>query len=734
MSWAKWCAVGITGTAAVVLMWASFHVPAQEQDAKANAAGPVARLPITRAVLFSSGVGFFERSGEVMGNARVDLAFRVEHINDLLKSMTVQDLDGGQVAAVTYDSHDPIEKTLRSFALDLTGNPTFAQLLNQARGERIELTLQLPDKPQETFSATIVGVEQQVQPVSERDGKVIVHDYLNVNTEQGLRSIRLSHVRQVRFLNPVLNRELTRALEVLAMSHDTQKKSVSLSFTGEGKRRVRIAYIVENPIWKTTYRLLVQKDGKLFLQGWAIVENVTDEDWSNVRVSLVSGRPISFWMDLYEPLYVPRPKVEPELFASLRPQAYQGALERELADKKEKGGPADRGAAEALALQARQAAQQAAQAPGMPPAPAGAARAPELGRRNLMQGGALAGQVRADKEADALALDEGIRSAATGSELGDFFQYVVDQPVTLPRQKSAMLPIINQPIEGKKVSIYNQRVHPKYPLLGLRLKNSSPLHLMQGPITVLEGNAYAGDARIQDLQPNEERLISYAVDLGVEIQPVAKSAPDHLTAVKIVKGVLHATFKLQHTHEYKIKNRDKDPRLVVIEHPFRADWKVVEPAKPSERARDVYRFEVTVPANQSAAYKVVEEKTQLTYLALTNLDDQSIRFYISQPAVSENVKKALQQTIELRYRVATTRQEIARVERQIQSIATDQNRVRENLKTVPQTSPLHARYLKRLEEQEATLDKLHGQLDELRQAEQTQQRELEDFLKNLDLE
>ncbi len=136
----------------------------------------------------------------------------------------------------------------------------------------------------------------------------------------------MSEVQRVRFLNPIMDSEFKKALETLAQSHDTQKKAVSINFAGEGKRNVRVGYVVENPVWKTSYRLVLDKKEKPFLQGWAVVENPTDEDWEDVRMALVSGRPISFQMDLYQPLYVPRPVVEPELFASLRPPTYSGAL------------------------------------------------------------------------------------------------------------------------------------------------------------------------------------------------------------------------------------------------------------------------------------------------------------------------------------------------------------------------------------------------------------------------
>src|SRR3974377_2240678 len=117
-------------------------------------------------------------------------------------------------------------------------------------------------------------------------------------------------------------------------------------------------------------------------------------------------------------------------------------------------------------------------------------------------------------------------------------------PLTLPRQKSAMLPIVGKDIEGGRVSIYNEATQAKFPLLGIKLKNTSGLHLMQGPITVFEGSNYAGDSRILDLQPNEERLISYAIDLGTEVNPVKSSDNGRLTSVKAGKGIIYNATKL----------------------------------------------------------------------------------------------------------------------------------------------------------------------------------------------
>src|SRR5262249_50613822 len=149
-----------------------------------------------------------------------------------------------------------------------------------------------------------------------------------------------------------------------------------------------------------------------------------------------------------------------------------------------------------------------------------------------------------------------------------------------------------------RVSIYSEPVHAKFPLLGLRLKNTTGLHLMQGPVTVFEGSSYAGDARIADLQPNETRLLSYAVDLGTEVLAEVKQANDTLVAIKVYKGILEATHKVRQTKVYTVKNRSEHERLVLLEHPYRSDWKLVSPEKAAERSRYVYRFEVTAKPNQ----------------------------------------------------------------------------------------------------------------------------------------
>ena len=297
---------------------------------------PAATLPVTQVILFNSGVGYYQREGDVQGDTNVQLTFPAGEINDLLKSLVLQDQDKGRVGVITYDSHDPVDKTLRSFAVNLNGNPTYGQILNQARGEKVEVVFRpRKDAPTEKLTGTLVGMQSQAQQIDK--DRLVEVELLNLLGVAGLQSLPLEQVQTVRFLNPNLQTEFERALQVLATTHDTQKKTIDLQFLGHGKRRVKVGYVVERPIWKTSYRLLLKDNGKLFLQGWALVENTSDDDWKGVRVILVSGRPISYQMNLYESLYIPRPWVEPELFASLRPPVYSGALDGDKKDKQPPG-------------------------------------------------------------------------------------------------------------------------------------------------------------------------------------------------------------------------------------------------------------------------------------------------------------------------------------------------------------------------------------------------------------
>jgi hypothetical protein len=425
-------------------------------------------------------------------------------------------------------------------------------------------------------------------------------------------------------------------------------------------------------------------------------------------MALVSGRPISFQMDLYQPLYVTRPVVEMELFASLRPVAYSGGLQ-------------DENAALTKLEEFRWRGADRKQGQG---------KAGESKDRAIPAYVKAGDYARKTKESlyEPMNLANGVSASASAARLGDFFQYAIDKPVSLARQKSALLPIINKNVEGTRVSIYNEKTQAKFPLLGLKFKNTSGLHLMQGPITVFEGSNYAGDARILDLQPNEERLISYAIDLGTEVNPVPSTDNGRLTQVKAVKGILYTTTKLRESKTYTIKNRNDEERLVLLEHPVRNEFKLVSTTKPQETASDCYRFQVKVAAGKTETQTVTEERIINSNVQLTNLDDNTIRHFISQTVTNDQVKEGLKKAMELRWTLAKTQQEIGELQRQLNTIVNDQPRLRANMKELPQNSEAFKRIVKKFNDQETQIETYQADVKKLQGVEHQQRKAYEDYL------
>jgi hypothetical protein len=481
-----------------------------------------------------------------------------------------------------------------------------------------------------------------------------------------------------------------------------------------------VGYIQEAPIWKTSYRLVLDDEKPPFLQGWAIVENTTESDWNDVSLTLVSGRPISFVMDLYEPLYLARPEVKPELYASLRPRTYDQDLAAKEGEFRAAGEKLDKARAE-LASSSRFAA------PAAPPPPGAAGMMPG-------GGGGRGGFLKdANAEGKGFNLAQGGQSLAQAGDVGEMFRYQIASPVKLQRSKSAMLPIVNESVSGDKVSIYNEGTHAKHPLNGLRLKNTTDLHLMQGPMTVFDDGAYAGDAQIQDLQPGTERLISYAMDLDTEIAPSSKQDPQTLTALHIVKGTLETSYKYARSRSFIVKNSGKKAKKVLVEHPLEAQWTLIAPKEPAEKTRNMYRFLVNAEPGKPATLDVKEEQVVTQRIAITNLDDNTIVQYINAPNVSDAVKKALGEVIKRKQAIASVVAKRQELERQIGVIDAEQKRIRDNMAQLPKESDLFRRYVTKFTAQEDQVEALRGQVTASLEEEQKLRKSLDDYLIGLEI-
>lgn len=670
-----------------------------------------ASLPLRDVVLFSSGVGYFGRSGSVGGAASgVDLSFRAEQINDILKSLVVLDPQG-QVRPVTYTTKDALGRRLRGVGQSLDGSVSLGALLRRFQGARVRATTRSG-----TYEGRIVSVSEQNVPAPK--DTTLTKEFLNLMTTKGLVSLALDTVTNVQLLDTRLDNEFRSSLELLAGGLDDQRQSVQLNFGGGAPREVRVGYLQETPVWKTSYRLVLDKTGAPYLQGWGIVENTTDEDWKDVHLSLVSGRPISFIQDLYQPLYVPRPVVAPQVIGSPLPQTYGETLTTET---EEVDGEAPRKAA----ARPPSSPSAAMTAPGSFGGGGGFGGAAGPSADFAMEG-ALGRRRDSGLSAANLA---GVAAQAQGESRGELFEYAIAQPITLPRQQAAMVPIVGQAIEGERLSIYDPNAGERA-LLGVRLKNTTALHLSGGPVTVFREGIYAGDAQFTNLQPNEERLISYAVDLDLVTdrkQPLFRRETVSFSARSGVLTIRHREFR---EITYTLRNKSAEDKTVLVQQPIESDFALVEPKEANEKTAQQFRFKVPVPAGKTVEFKTVMERPVSETLALLNMNLEALISYARNAKISPALRAALEDLVTRRRKITDIDGQLARIEREIKDISDEQERIRRNMDRLDRNSELYKQYVAKLTEQEKRINDLAEQRAKLRDASDAAQKELRAFVDN----
>lgn len=689
-----------------LLACAATSAPAQDAPAT---------LPLKRVVLLNSGLAFFEHSGEVEGRQTIGLTVPSDGINDLLKSLVVQDISGGKVSAIQYDSPEPASEALRALKIDLSNNPTLGMLLHQLRGQRVELK---HTDGARAFRGRIVGVERRAiagTGVTLRD-----EDFVLVRVDDGLFTVKISEIASTRFEDPAIDGDFQKALELLAEDRSDRSKQVRLVFDGAGKRTVRFGYVQPAPVWKMSYRLVLSDEKPPFLQGWAIIENTTEQDWSNVELALMGGRPVTFQMDLFSPLFTSRPMVETDASLPVRPRIYAQDLRSHddpfLVDARRK---------EIIVGERPRGGSLGGGGGGFGGGGFG-------GSAGFFGGGGPAATGARGKDAAPMEnVGAGVETAAQAADAGEAFRFTLKDPISLPRHKSSLFPIVNEEIGGERVAIYSPSQHPEHPMAGLKLKNTTDIHLQPGPITVFDAGDYAGDARIADISPAAERLLSYALALDIEIATKSLPSEKRTTKLSIKSGglILHQIESRE--QHYTIKNSGPHEYAILVERPLDKDWPEVTP-QPSETTRSQHRFVVKAPAGKTTELIVTERRPAKETQILKGLESARLTILIQESAEqSPAIAQALTQVIDLRTELSKAADARRLVEKSLGDYTTEQSRIRENLKAVGTDDKLRPLYLKKLGEAEAAIEKLVKDLAAARELESTAEKLLEDKLANM---
>ncbi|MCL2639512.1 MAG: hypothetical protein FWD53_01575 [Phycisphaerales bacterium] len=699
--------------------WGQAAEGAKENIAKA------ADLPMRRVVLFTSGTGFFEHTGTVDGTQTAQLSFTISQINDVLKSLVVQDADGGTVGGVRYGSQKPLAKALQSFQVDLSGDPGLANLLTQIRGTKVGVK-RIGGEP---FSGKVLGVERRKMDGGKEETKLV----LNMLEESNglIMSVDLNHVTDVQILDEKLRNEIAGALEVVAMRRDRDKKPVSVTFDGKGQRRVRLGYVVEAPVWKTSYRLMLPtgKGGEDagVLQGWAIVENATESDWKDVSLTLVGGRPMSFIQNLYASYYVPRPVVQPKSFAGLKPAEHEDGVDmRKLQKEFEK-------------FSGQDSSRNQGYSHGSLFGDTGETKPPEKEQEEELSNDAndefalhaTGGGLNSSSAAQVVPPNylQGVAALAEVQKVGDSFQFTVEK-ANLPRQQSAMFPIMSESVKAERVSVYNDVVLRENAMHGVILTNTSKSYVRGGPVAIMNESSYVGDSLVSDLPPGQHRLLSYGVDQELQVLS-GESIEARRGKVSIKDGVLIVQSRQTLTTTYTLENRGDKDRVVIVEH-MRLKYDQDQPTTkvsptPDEVTELFWRFRTAVPASKTTAFKVaVETLQEHTYRLVPEMAEkgwwQSL-FWEDRPQILIDemppaVKKAIEEYIEAAKGLANLDRKVEKLTEEKKELVADQTRVRENLKAIEKDTEYYSRQIKKLQEIDDRIEAIDTEISSGRKAKE----------------
>jgi hypothetical protein len=647
-------------------------------------------LVLKRVMLSSGGLGYFEYEATVEGDAVLKLTVALEQVDDVLKSLVVYD-DKGAVGGLSLPGREPLKQAFKDLPFDEDALASPAALLATLKGAQISVG------GGRAMSGRVVSVEPETATTN--DGKTTIRrTRITLLTDRGLQQFILEDAENLQFADAALRDKIGQALMAIQSNRAKDARTIDLAARGQGKRTVRVAYIVEAPVWKASYRLTLPGDNapRSALQGWATVENLSGQDWKNIELTLVSGRPVAFHQALYEAYYVTRPEIPVEVAGRLMPNVDRGGV------------------------RLREAAP-----PPPPPSPAPA-------QKNIFQERAASAPAYAPPPPAASAADQ---FEATDAATQVVFKF--PRPVSVENGRTLSIPILDRQVPAGRLALYQADTPARNPLAAVRLTNDGETGLPPGILTIYERDkagsvAYVGDARLSAFPVGETRLLAYALDEKIVIER-DEARTDRLATGTIVDSVLRYTRLVRQTTTYRVRGPAKEPRQLVIVQRRLTGWTLVKPdSKGVEISEGNYRLPFQLPGgDQTQTIEVAQEQTQQQDMRLLDGAADQIRLFAQAREFDAKTREALTKVLQLQGTVGEAQRKVTELDGQRKAIVDEQARLRENLARVPANSDLQRRYLATLDKQETELEAIAGRRVEAEKAVETARTALRNFVSSL---
>ncbi len=656
--------------------------------------GPAGVPQLRRVFLSTGGVGYFEYEANVIGTQELQLPVRMDQVDDVLKSIVVFD-DKGNTGFVQLPSRAPLSDIFRGLPFGPSALDSNAALLEALKGAEVSV------RAESSMSGRIVSVVKEQRKLPDNEGTTTIHR-VGVMTSGGLKQFVLEDASSVTFTDPVLAKQIEQALASVSEHREGQSRTLKIRAIGEGARKVTIAYVVEAPLWKPSYRVTTAKGGKAHLQGWAILENVTGNDWEDVALTVASGNPVTFRQALYATYYVSRPEVPVEVLGRILPKPDEGGVA--AADREE-----------------------ASMAPPPPPPPPPAPAMAPMERAKDGRGGAFGS---ADAPAKPI--------AATTKETATQVTFSMKFTVTVKNGQSLAVPIVDEHVPGELVSFYQPETHPRHPLAAVRVVNATEQSLPAGVLTSYnvdnEGTTdYQGDAQMATLPVGESRMLGFALDQKVLIDKEDK-AEKRISKATLANGIFKASIVDERTTVYTIKGAAKEDRKIVVEHPREAGWVLVTPDPKTAEMTDVaFRVPFEVKAGTTVKQTVTTQWPRDEEQQLVDIDIDTVLAYASNENLTPAQRAAFTKMGEMKRKVQDLDTQIETEGEARDRVFEDQGRIRENIKAVPAGSDLQSRYLREMGKLEDEAETHKRNIDRLTRERNAGQQALADYVAGLQL-
>ncbi len=678
-------------------------------------------LVLKRVMLSTGGVGYFEHEALVRGNAELSLEVRLDQVDDVLKSIVVYDATG-RVGTIGLPGREPLAQAFRDLPFGQAALASPAALLAALKGA--EVAVSGPRK----IAGRVLAINRETVTLP-RSGATTVRHRVTLYTKQGLESFILEDAQAVRLADRGLQDQVNAALGAIARHRVADRRTLSIKVTGTGQRKVRVAYVVPTPLWKTTYRLTLDRDTNSkagHLQGWAVVENMTGRDWAGVQLALVSGNPVTFRQAIYQAYYVQRPEVPVEVLGRVLPRADKGIVGGAVANAK----IAPKSKARRRELRdARRSLNKKADTRAMERA-AGISGAPGFASRPMPSS-------KDEMFAHAPIAPPAFRARSTESATQVVFR--IPQPVDLASGHTLVVPIADQKIPAARISLYQPRTHGDHPVANAEVTNDTLTGLPGGVLTLYERDAktgevaYLGDAQLRTLPTGETRLVGFALDEKVRVEREDKVSTT-VTSGKIARGVFRYVRLARRTTIYRLKGASDAARRVIIEHPRVAGWSLDAPDKKKTKvklAQGVYRITVNLKPGERRNLNVVTSRPQRESLSLSSLRAHRAGAFASSQTLSPKLRAAFKRMGEMIAAIGRHKGDVKKITQGQKQIFDDQRRIRDNMRRVNNRSQLYQRYMKKLDVQENTLESLESKLDSARDARRKAEQALADYVATL---